>query len=312
MPNDVTARRVAVVGMGTMGGGVVRNLLAHGFAVTGYDTDAATRVWAQEQGADTADELAKIADVDTVILMLPNPDVLRKVVMGPDGLSSVLRPGSTVVEMATDGPEPVRECAAELARRGVDLIDSPVGGGEDQAANGSLKLLVGADEDLVARHRWLLDALGEKVVHCGTSAGSGQTVKLLNNMIACTNVAVLAEAHLVAVRAGIDPAVLGELGCTTAADSWQLRNALVRRWPQQDFAPGFRLSLARKDLRLGLELASTYGLDESVRCASGAYSWYGEAVDDGHGDLDMTAMLLRAQHLAERTSAADDRSGGST
>jgi 3-hydroxyisobutyrate dehydrogenase-like beta-hydroxyacid dehydrogenase len=307
MTRTSNAERVAVVGMGTMGGGIVRNLLANGVDVVGYDADPDIRRWARDLGAATVDDLAQVGAVARrVILMLPNPDVLGAVVLGEGGLVEALEPGTVVIEMGTDGPGPVRACADALREKGVDLLDSPVGGGGPGAADGTLTLLVGGDDELVERCRWLLDILGGRVIRCG-DVGSGQMVKLLNNMIACTNVAVLAEAHLLARRAGIDPAVLGELGSATAADSWQLRNALVERWPAQDFEPGFRLVLARKDLRLGLEFADGYGVGDFIRCASMAYQWYGEAAEDGQGDRDMTAMLLYAEHLAERLTEAGRR-----
>lgn len=294
--------RVAIVGMGTMGGGIVRNLLSRGVSVVGYDADASTRDWARDLGAETVDDPAQLGDrANYLILMLPNPDTLRAVVLEDDALVGSLKPGTVVIEMGTDGPGPVRACADALRAEDIELLDSPVGGGGPGAAEGALTLLVGGNDQLVERCQWLLDILGRRVVRCG-DVGSGQMVKVLNNMIACTNVAILAEAHLVALRSGIDPAVLGELGSATAADSWQLRNALVERWPDQNFEPGFRLVLARKDLRLGLEVAEDAGVLGSVRCASMAHQWYDEAANDGHGERDMTAMLLYASHLAEQTS----------
>lgn len=282
---------VGFAGLGAMGSGMAVNLVRHGFAVMVYDIDPAAIARVVEQGATAAPSAADLALSDVVVLMLPHPEVTRTVVLGPDGFGRSLRRGAVIIDAATDGPEIVRELAAELQPAGIDVIDAPVGRGVDFAARGELMLMVGGEDASITRAQSVLDAMSSEIVRCGP-LGSGQVVKLANNLVSVANVAVVAEAAALARTYDVPEDLLARVLTRTAADSWQLRNSLQQRVPRGDFSLGFKTALALKDLRLAASLGATQRVGMPVTEAS--IDWYDRACSAGFADEDQSRVTTMA------------------
>jgi len=288
----MNGRKTGFVGLGTMGRLMAQRLLDAGVEMRVFDVaeDAVRHFTARGTiGAATLAELGAWADI--LVLMLPSPESLHQCLVGPEGAIHALKPGSKVIDMSTSGPAVVKECGRLLAERGIEMIDAPVGKGPAAAAKGDLTILMGGNRDTCESLEWLFRVVGSEMLYCGP-LGSGQVVKLVNNMVSCANAAVLAEAYALAKKAGVDFSVLNRLMPGTAADSWQLRNTVMAKALGGDFSPAFKLALARKDMRLARDMAEY--LDGRSDCASGAIEWYDRAAAAGFGELDRAALLLLA------------------
>ena len=284
--------RVAVIGLGTMGLPMARNLVAAGYDVVGCDVDPVRVELLGRPVAATPAEAAAAAEA--IVLSLPTPAAVEEVVLGREGVRAAAAPGSLLLDLSTSPPALARRLAREC--RELDVLDAPVSGGPRGAEDATLTIMVGGDESVFRRALPLLEAVGRLVVLVG-GHGAGQAAKLCNNLIAGATMAALAESCAVATREGIDPRVLYELVSASTGDSRVLRT----RFPlagaddahpaSNGFAPLFALDLIAKDLELALELAEAHGVDPAV--ARAALDAYHEAQRDGRGALDYSAVYLR-------------------
>ncbi len=290
MAQDVASPRVGFVGLGIMGGRMVRRLLGGGVALTVHDVDEAAVRAAADAGARTAASPRELgAASDVVIAMLPTPESLETVALGGDGLIEGMAAGSLLVDMATDGMSVVTRLSEPLAEKGIRVVDAPVGRGPAEAETGDLFVLMGGRPEDCEEVRGLLSLLGREIHYCGP-LGAGQAVKLVNNLVSSTTMAVVAEGYALARRAGADIGLVTRLLPGSAADSWQLRNGLIGKALAGDFSPRFKISLARKDVALAVEMAGDLGAPSGVGRA--ALEWYERAVAAGHGDLDRAGIVL--------------------
>ena len=286
--------RIAVIGLGTMGLPMARQLAVAGHDVIGCDLDVRRVEALAEGGAETPAEAA--AEADTVLLSLPSPSSVEGAVLGTNGVRAAARAGTLLVDMSTSPPALARRLAAECTL--LDVLDAPVSGGPRGATDATLTIMVGGEPEAFERGQPVFEALGSLVVHVG-GHGLGQAAKLCNNLIAGSTMAAVAEACAIAVAEGIEPATLYELLTASTGDSRVLRT----RFPlagvdgahpsSNGFAPLFALDLIEKDLGLALDLADGHGLD--ARVASAALAAYREAQRDGLGALDYSAVYRRGE-----------------
>jgi 3-hydroxyisobutyrate dehydrogenase len=283
--------RIAFVGLGTMGLPMARNLVVAGHEVFAVDADPRRVSLLGTASATTPAEAAAAADV--AVLSLPSAAAVEDVVLGSDGLRAGAGPGSAVVDMSTGPPALARKLAAELAEAGIDSLDAPVSGGPRGAEDASLTIMVGGTPEVFERWRPLLEELGSPVVRVG-DAGAGQAAKLCNNLVAGATMAALAEACAVAVREGIEPAVLYDLLTRSTADSRVLRTRFPLGGVDPDhpasraYEPLFALDLMAKDLDLAIDLADSHGV--AVPVARAGRTSYGEAQEQELGRLDYSAV----------------------
>ena len=252
------ADSVGFIGLGIMGAPMVRNLLNAGFQVTVWNRTRARSEAAAEHGAAIGESPADVAArSDVTITCVTATDDVAAVLIGAEGtpppVIEGVRAGSVVIDMSTISPAATREFAARLAQRGVQLLDAPISGGEQGAINGTLSIMLGGDANALERVRPILEAMGSRITHCGPS-GSGQTVKLCNQIAVSINNFAMAEALVFCQASGVDPSTMLEAISAGAAGSWQISN-LGPKVVARDFAPGFKVGLQQKDLRLALEAA---------------------------------------------------------
>lgn len=298
--------RIGFVGLGTMGGPMARRLAAQGHQVTGYDVDAARAARAREGGVTLATSPAGVGEnADAVLSSLPDPAALRRAYLGADGVLSTVKPGATLLDLSTVDPDTWREVAAAARVKGVDCLDAPVSGGPAEAGSGKLVFLVGGDGAVVERCRSLLMTLGTEIHHVGP-LGSGQIIKLVNNVMSIGNVAVAAEAMVLGVKAGMDPQRLFDILSTSGGRS----HHFLKRFPkvlEGDFTPYFGIALSRKDIALALGMAAK--LEVPMFVASTVRQVYEAAHAEGFGQLDMAAVTKLYEHwtgVTVRGAAAPD------
>ena len=287
-------QKIGFIGVGNMGTPMAVNLVKAGYSVLAYDVVPHGVGQVVAAGGRAASSLAQVAsESDVVVSMLPSPTEVEQVVYGPDGLLDQLRPGQTLIDMSTIDPTVTRKVAADLESRGVTMLDAPVSGSTEGAKAGTLTIMVGGDPALLERFQPLLATMGRKIVHCG-EIGSGETVKLCNNLIAGISMVAIAESYALAERAGVDPKILFDVvrsstGQGAVHDSRPLHSGLGPDAPvDHDFEPGFMVDLIFKDLGLALAAGRRYGVP--LQMVATAQQIFGAASALGYGRKDLSAV----------------------
>ena len=248
--------RVGVIGLGNIGGRVARRLSASGVDVVGYDVDPRARGESGVRSAPGQRELA--ADVDVILLSLPGPEVIHRVVFDTDGLVDVCRPGQVVVDLSTTDPRGSEGNAAALAARGVAFMDASISGGPAAAEAGTLTIMAGAQHDVFAANTWLLDKIGSAVHHVG-DVGAGNRMKLVNNFLNGVSLAATAEALVVAQAAGLDLRQVLEIINQSSGRNYATEVRFPRILEGDYMEGGLSTHLMIKDLVLYLRFANHAG-----------------------------------------------------
>lgn len=248
------SERLGFIGLGIMGQGMAHNLLRAGFDLCVWNRTASRMDGLVAAGAKAGSSPADVAAQSDVIFICVSdtPDV-EAVILGENGVIDGVQAGALVVDHSTISPHATREMAAQLAEKGVDMLDAPISGGSEGAERGTLSIMIGGDGEQVARAMPYLEAMGKTITHVGAQ-GAGQTVKLVNQVLVVGNALAMSEALLFAQAGGLDLEKTLAAVSKGAAGSWMLSN----RGPQivaNDWRPGFTIDLQQKDLRLVLEAA---------------------------------------------------------
>jgi hypothetical protein len=275
------AGALGFIGLGVMGEPMCRNLAAKSdLPVFAYDIREEPLARLAEAGARTAAGIAEVAaGADVIFLSLPGQAELEAV--GAELLAEV-REGAVVVDTSTVPVSLTRDLAARFAAKGVDYADTPVARTRAAAEAGTLAVMVGADDAVLARIRPHLACFASDISHCG-GIGAGQVAKLMNNMVLFQTMVALSEALTIARRAGVDGERLFETLATGSADSFALRNhgmkaLLPGHFPERAFSASYAL----EDLRYALALAADGGV--AVPGAETAARMLEAAIAAGHGD----------------------------
>ena len=292
---------IGFIGLGIMGRGMAASLLRAGHDVVvhnrGRDAEAALAAAGARRAATPA-ELGGMAQV--VMLCLSDTAAVEAVLFGPQGLASTLPAGSQVIDTSTISPSATRDHARRLAVQGVALLDAPVSGGQQAAEQGALSCMVGAAQADFDACLPYLQAIASRVVRVGGS-GAGQVAKACNQVAVSAVMLGVAEAFSLARASGVDPAAVREALLGGAARSTILeKNAL--RLLQDDYQPGFRAGLMRKDLRLALDAARDAGACLPV--AATTLQWLEALCNTGHADEDWSAVGRLIAELARPMRSA--------
>lgn len=252
---------IGFIGLGVMGEPMCRNLARKiGRPVVAFDVNAEPLRRLREAGvvaAGSAAEAAKASDV--VMISLPSGRHVLDLCEGEDGLLARMKPGQTLVDLGTSPVRLTKELAARFAAKGIDYADAPVARTRKAAEDGTLSITVGASAAVFSRIEPLLRCFASEVTHCG-EVGSGQAVKILNNMVIVCTVVALSEAAAMAKAAGVGTKLLFETLAKGSADSFALRNhgmksIMVDAFPEQAFPVSYML----KDMDYALEMAADAG-----------------------------------------------------
>jgi 2-hydroxy-3-oxopropionate reductase len=279
---------VGVIGLGAMGRPMAECLAASGMPpVVVRDLDEPALAVLRIAGARRAASIALLAaEVDVIVLSLPDAAAVEHVTLGADGIAAGGRPGLVVLDTSTIEPERARRIAAALAGAGISYIDAPVSGGTSAAASGSLSVMAGGEVEALERARPVLDAIAERVVHLGP-VGTGQVAKACNQLIVLGSIELVAEALTLAEESGIDAGVLREalLGGFASSRILDLHGARMLRG---DYEAGGRAALHLKDIAIVAELKAASGVPTPAFDA--AARQLERLVAEGGGDLDHAAL----------------------
>jgi 3-hydroxyisobutyrate dehydrogenase-like beta-hydroxyacid dehydrogenase len=277
--------RIAFCGLGLMGAPMAERLVDAGHDVVVWNRTPEKAERLVERGAQRAATPAEAGSgAEAAVTMLSDPDAVRAVVLGPDGLAAGLGPRSVLIEMSTVGPEVVREVREGLPDH-VDMVDAPVRGSIPQAMAGELKILVGGDREAVDRVRPVIEVLGTSV-HLGP-LGTGAAMKLVANLTIGVVVTAFGEALALADALGLDRAATLEMLAETPIGSLVPR--VGPSLESGDWSPRFKLELAQKDLRVVSEEAG--GRGERLPLAEAAHGHFADASKAGFAELDYTAVV---------------------
>ncbi len=247
---------VAFIGLGIMGGRMVKNVLKAGYSVRAYNRTVAKIEAARALGAVVSASPQEAATgADAVITMVSDPTALAGVLEGPDGAFAGCRPGTLVIDMSTVDPETSRAMATRAQALGLRYLEAPVTGGVGAAEQGTLTIMAGGAPEDFAAAKLLLETMGKKVLHVGPM-GHGSVLKLAANLVAATIVTAMNEGLVLATKAGLDPAVVAEVLAE--------RSPLIARGAPRvlagQFAANFPLRLSHKDVSLALATGRSLGV----------------------------------------------------
>jgi 3-hydroxyisobutyrate dehydrogenase len=286
--------RVAFIGIGNMGWPMAANLVTAGFAVTVCDAvPGRAEAFAKETGARAAEDAGAAArGAQAVVTILPTSKHVAEVV---GGIAPVLDPGCVVIDMTSGVPGVTRDLSAQLAARGVAMVDCPVSGGVKRARSGELAIMAGGEEAALDRVQPLLSAMGTSVHRCG-GIGAGQAMKALNNLVSAGGFLIGVEALLIGQKFGLDPALMVQV----LNESTGMNNSTKAKFAQfvlsRRFDSGFGLDLMVKDLSIAIEVARD-GAMPAPFAALCRELWAAAATSLGPGQ-DHTAVAQFSEKLA--------------
>lgn len=288
--------KIGFIGLGIMGKPMSKNLLKAGYSLVVSDLNQAAVGELIEAGATAAKTPKDVAaQVDVVITMLPNSPHVKTVVLGENGVIEGAGKNTIVVDMSSIAPLASREIAAELAKKGVAMLDAPVSGGEPKAIDGTLSVMVGGDKALFDKCYDVLKAMAGSVVHTG-DIGAGNVTKLANQVIVALNIAAMSEALTLATKAGVQPelvyqAIRGGLAGSTVLDA---KAPMVM---DRNFKPGFRIDLHIKDLANALD--TSHGIGASLPLTAAVMEMMQALKTDGMGECDHSAIARYYEKLSK-------------
>lgn len=250
--------KIAFIGLGIMGKPMAKNLIKAGHELFVFDRNPAANEEMKAAGANIcASSADTVKNVDLVITMLPNSPQVKSVMLEEDKLADAMPKTAVFIDCSSINPVASKEIYAELQKKGVEMLDAPVSGGEPKAIDGTLSFMVGGKQEVFDAYKPVLDAMGASTVRCG-EVGAGNTTKLANQIIVACNIQALAEALTLAQKAGVDPelvfhAIKGGLAGST------VMNAKAPMMIAGNDKPGFKIDLHIKDLNNALDCAHTVG-----------------------------------------------------
>lgn len=287
--------RIGFIGLGIMGNPMARNLIKAGYPLRVYDIEQASIDELVKEGATAAKTCHDIAvHSDVIITMVPDSPQIEDVVYAEYGILFGVRPGMLFIDMSTIAPETSVRVYQSLRQRGVEALDAPVSGGQVGARDGSLSIMVGGSEAAFDRALPIFEHLGKNIVHIG-KAGAGQVTKACNQIIVGLTIQAVAEAFTLARKSGVDLKKVREALLGGFAQS-RILDLHGQRIIDQQFEPGFKVRLHRKDINIALQT----GRELAVPLIGTAIvaSQMDILLAQGNGELDHSALALLLEQLA--------------
>jgi 3-hydroxyisobutyrate dehydrogenase len=275
---------IGFIGLGIMGSRMAARLVAAGHALVVHDVSEAAVAALVEKGAKAASSAAEVATrSDVVLLSLPKPDVVEAVLTGAGGVIEGTR-AKTVIDTSTTGAQVIVRAAPKLAAKGMTLIDAPVSGGVPGAANGTLTVMVGGDPATFETVRPILEIIGKNIMHMGDKPGSGQAMKLVNNMLSAAGTLAAMEVLVVGAKAGLDPQKMLDVINASSGRCFGTEVKIPECVLPGTFPMRFSTDLLHKDVALGVAEAEAMGARMwVVKCARDLLA-YSKEQGDGARD----------------------------
>ncbi len=281
-------QKVGFIGLGLMGGPMAANVARAGFPLIVFNRSPDKADPVVQLGAKLAASPKEVADnSEVVVMMLSDASAVRAVLEGELGLVAGSDEGLVVIDMSTVSPDESRDTAALLNTHGILMLDAPVYGSTGPAAEGTLGIMVGGDKDLFESQKSLLGAMGKNIFYLGDQ-GSGAAVKLCFNLMVAGQVISLAEAMVLAAKAGLDLKQVGEVVTSSGINS-KLIERKIDNIVMDNYAPAFPLKHMHKDL--GLMVNASIDLDASLPTTGLTHQLYTAARASGFAEEDFAAVF---------------------
>lgn len=244
---------VGFIGLGAMGKPMAMNVAKAGYPLIVYDLDPKRVSALEAEGARVAQDIKQVAAASKIVItVLPADDEIMAVFQA--GLVDCLRPGAVWIEMTSALPQTVIKVGQAAREQGKDVLDAPVSGGVAKAADGSLTIMAGGTQETFERCKPLLEVMGKTIFYTG-DLGNGKAVKMINQLMNAGNTMVASEAVFLAQRMGIDLDLMIDVINRSSGASWVFTNNVPKSILAENFNPGFRLDLMKKDINLSLDYA---------------------------------------------------------
>ena len=259
----VDQKQIGFIGTGVMGGRMCRNLAKKiSIPVIAFDMDMNKVTALSDVRVEAAPSIeALVNKADIILMCLPGEPQVRAVCTQEGGILEFVRPGQMIIDMTTATANVEREMVKLFAEKSVDYADAPVARGVSAAEDGTLSIMVGATTEVFERIQPILETMGTDITLCG-DVGTGQVVKLMNNMIMVMNVSALAEALAIGTRAGVDAELLFKTLSHGSADSFALREHGMQYMAKGEYPEDvFPVTYSIKDMSYALRLAGETGVN---------------------------------------------------
>ena len=285
---------IGFIGLGNMGGPMVRNLIRAGHSLKVFDLSEEAINFAVQLGAVATKSVKEAAiGVDFVLTMLPVGTNVKEVFMN-DGVIAAADAGTIMIDSSTIDVETAQATYLAAKAAGFDMIDAPVSGGGLGADAGTLTFMCGGDKKTFEKAKPILQDMGKNIIHCG-KAGLGQATKICNNMLAGINALAAAEAMVMGERLGVAPETLYNVISTSTGRSYIFENSnpvpgvSASSPANNNFKPGFMAKLMLKDLRLSQ--AAAQSASTSTPLGAVATASFQQLIENGYGDYDTSSII---------------------
>ncbi|AAK41774.1 NAD(P)-dependent oxidoreductase [Saccharolobus solfataricus] len=288
--------KVGFIGLGIMGFPMASNLLKAGYDLTVYNRTIEKAEKLGKMGAKVAHSPKEVAEVSEIVISMVTdaPDV-EEVLFGENGVVKSNKRGLIFVDMSTNSPEFAKKVTKRLSEYGMEFLDAPVTGGDKGAREGTLTIMVGGKEDVFKRVEPIFKAMGKNIIHVG-DVGSGQALKLCNQVVVALNMVSVVEGLLLARSLGIDDDKLFSVLSTGAANSFTVQYYLPKIM-KGDLNPGFKAAHLKKDLKYAMEIANSKSLP--LLGTSLALQLYNAMVSLGIGELGTQGLVKVYEKLVK-------------
>lgn len=288
-------KKIGFIGLGNMGLPMASNLLKEGNELFAFDMNKEAIKKIESLGATICNNSQEVgANSNVIFLSLPNATIIESVVLGEGGLVGSLSQGSTVIDMSSSEPASTRKLYSILKERGVELLDAPVSGGPEGAAQGTLSIMVGGHKQVFKDHLPLLDLLGKKINYIGES-GTGHAIKSINNLLYGAIFVASCEAMALGVKSGIKAETLLDVISSSAGRNFAIDVKFPSNVMSRDFNPGFSTDLLKKDMEIALTIGKEEGVPLSVSQLASQFITI--AQQKGYGLQDHTALIQFFEEL---------------
>lgn len=298
-------KKVGFIGLGIMGRPMAKNLLKAGFSLMVFDLNKDPVEDLVRSGASAGSSSRDVAEkTEVIVTMVPDSPEVKEVILGKNGVMEGIRPGALVIDMSSINPLVSREIAKELKKKGADMLDAPVSGGEPMAIQGTLAIMVGGEKKIFEESLEIFRPLGKNIVYVG-EIGAGGFTKLANQIIVALNIAAVGEALTLGVKAGLDPqtiyqAIRGGLAGSTVLEA--KAPMIIGR----NFKAGFKIKLHQKDLNNALSTGKDLGVP--LPLSSLVQQVLVSLVNEGRGEDDHSAIATFFEKIA-RVEIKSERKG---
>ena len=289
------SERIGFIGLGNMGSPMASRLLEAGHSLTVHDIDSGAIDRLVTLGAIAAASPAEVAsEAETVVVSLPTPAIVEEVALGSDGIiaGSIVE---TFVDLSTSGPDMARTLAAQFEKRSIKSVDAPVSGGVAGAVAGTLAVMVSCTETHFQEIQKILNPIGT-VFHVGDEPGLGQIMKLANNLLTASALALSAEAIAMGTKAGLDPKIMLEVINAGSGRNSATQDKFSRSILPRSFDFGFATGLMQKDVALYVDVAKQLGVPTDLAIA--VEKLWQSAKDEYGAESDFTNIVRCIENRA--------------